>query len=44
MRSVAGHKTITMATRYFHLSQAHTMTLVERLVRTGTQEAHAKIA
>jgi hypothetical protein len=37
IQEAAGHKTITMAARYSHLSPAHTLTVVERIVRTGTQ-------
>jgi hypothetical protein len=41
---VAGHKTITMAARYSHLSPAHKLSVVERIVRTGTKQAPAKTA
>jgi hypothetical protein len=39
IQEAAGHKTITMAARYSHLSPAHTLSVVERIVRTGTKQA-----
>jgi hypothetical protein len=44
IQEAAGHKTITMAARYSHLSPAHKLSVVERIVRTGTQQAPAKTA
>jgi integrase len=36
IQEAAGHKTITMAARYSHLSPAHKLSVVERIVRTST--------
>ena len=44
IQEAAGHKTITMAARYSHLSPAHKLSVVERIVRTGTKQAPAKSA
>ncbi len=33
IQEAAGHKTITMAARYAHLSPAHKLSVVERIVR-----------
>jgi integrase len=44
IQEAAGHKTVTMAARYSHLSPAHKLTVVERIVRRGTKQAPAKIA
>jgi integrase len=44
IQEAAGHKTITMAARYSHLSPAHKLSVVERIVRTGTKQAPAKTA
>ena len=41
IQEAAGHKTITMAARYSHLSPAHKLSVVERIVRTGTKQAPA---
>jgi integrase len=43
IQEAAGHKTITMAARYSHLSPAHTLSVVERIVRTGTKQAAADV-
>jgi integrase len=44
IQEAAGHKTITMAARYSHLSPAHKLSVVERIVRTGTKQAPATTA
>lgn len=44
IQEAAGHKTITMAARYSHLSPAHKLSVVERIVRTGTKQAPTKTA
>ena len=41
IQEAAGHKTIAMAARYSHLSPAHKLSVVERIVRTGTKQAPA---
>ena len=43
IQEAAGHKTITMSTRYSHLSPEHRQSVVERIsgtgqTRTGTEE------
>jgi integrase len=43
IQEAAGQKTITMAARYSHLSPAHKLSVVERLVRTGTRQDCRKV-
>jgi len=40
IQEAAGHKTITMAARYSHLSPAHKLSVVERIASTATANSH----
>jgi integrase len=41
IQEAAGHKTITMAARYSHLSPAHRLSVVERITGAGSKDEHA---
>jgi integrase len=43
IQEAAGHRTITMAARYAHLSPAHRLSVVERIAGVGTRNQHAPV-
>jgi integrase len=43
IQEAAGHKTITMAARYAHLSPAHRLSVVERIAGAGSGGQHAPL-
>jgi integrase len=43
IQEAAGHRTITMAARYAHLSPAHRLSVVERIAGAGSGDQHAPL-